>query len=345
MALEKTVLSQQSICDLLKQKYDITVTDIKRLPLGSANCYRISDGRKNYFLKELQSKFSVDTIAQEANLVNFLAQGGIPVARFYKTLQNETAFTYEGHVICLEDFVDGQAYGYDDMPELFLPKVAEMLGKIHAVLKDYDLPTDMGEDWIAAYSAQKLAGQYTALLNDAQNTPDDKNFVRITQDLQYKSELAYRLSDCKKFFDGITYTASHGDYQGCQVIFDGCEIKAVIDFSSARALPVVWEIMRSFTQTSQKCRTFATIDVHDLCEYVQRYMKYAPLTERDMLAMPYVYLFQLARSKFGYPQYLNSDTEDRNGLLDFAFWRTDMCRELENKAEFISSELIRFIYS
>ena len=343
MALEKTVLSLQSICDLLKQKYDITVTDIKRLPLGSANCYRISDGRKNYFLKELQSKFSVDTIVQEANLVNFLAQGGIPVARFYKTLQNETVFTHNGHVICLEDFVDGQAYGYDDLPEHLLPKVAEMLGKIHAVLKNYYLPIDMGDDWIAAYSAEKLAGQYKSLLNDAEKIPDDNNYERITQDLQYKAELAYRLSDCKKFFDGITYTASHGDYQGCQLIFDGSEIKAVIDFSSARTLPVVWEIMRSFTQTSQKCKAGATIDVQALCEYVRAYMQYSTLTEKDMLAMPYVYLFQLARSKFGYPQYLNSDSEDRDALLNFAFWRTNICRELEKKANLISSELIKLI--
>ena len=65
MALEKTVLSAQSICELLKEQYDIVVTDIERLPLGSANCYRISDGGKNYFLKELQSKFSEDKIIEE----------------------------------------------------------------------------------------------------------------------------------------------------------------------------------------------------------------------------------------------------------------------------------------
>ena len=48
--------------------------------------------------------------------------------------------------------------------------------------------------------------------------------------------------------------------------------------------------------------------------------------------MPYVYLFQLARSKYGYPQYLTTDSEDREGLLQFAFWRTDICREIYRKA-------------
>jgi len=59
--------------------------------------------------------------------------------------------------------------------------------------------------------------------------------------------------------------------------------------------------------------------------------------------MPYVYLFQLARSKYGYPQYLNSDSEDRNGLLQFAFWRTQICKEVESKAEAISNELLKLL--
>ena len=59
-------------------------------------------------------------------------------------------------------------------------------------------------------------------------------------------------------------------------------------------------------------------------------------TKNDMIYMPYVYLFQLARSKFGYPQYLTSDSEDREGLIDFALWRTRMCREVESRADEIS---------
>ena len=62
-----------------------------------------------------------------------------------------------------------------------------------------------------------------------------------------------------------------------------------------------------------------------------------------MVAMPYVYLFQLARSKYGYPQYLNSDSEDKERLLQFAFWRTKMCREVEAKADMISNELLKLL--
>ena len=44
--------------------------------------------------------------------------------------------------------------------------------------------------------------------------------------------------------------------------------------------------------------------------------------------MPYVYVFQLLRSTYGYKEYLLSDSEDREGLISFAFWRTKICKEV-----------------
>ena len=57
--------------------------------------------------------------------------------------------------------------------------------------------------------------------------------------------------------------------------------------------------------------------------------------------MPYLYLFQLARSKYGYRQYLGGTAEERGSLLQFAFWRTNMCRWLEAHAEGLSRDLSR----
>lgn len=101
--------------------------------------------------------------------------------------------------------------------------------------------------------------------------------------------------------------------------------------------------MRSFVQSSDKCNKTASVDIPAFCDYVLEYMKYAPLTEVDLRAMPYVYLFQLARSKYGYSQYLNSSGDDPEKLLQFAFWRTDMCREIEANAEKIVKSLIELI--
>lgn len=62
-------------------------------------------------------------------------------------------------------------------------------------------------------------------------------------------------------------------------------------------------------------------------------------TENDLRAMPYVYLFQLARSQYGFRQYLLTHTENADSLLRFALWRTDVCRALEKQAAEIADAL------
>lgn len=343
MALEKTVLDEKSISELLSKNYGITPISMKKLKLGSANCFRVCDGTKDYFLKEFQSSFSEKEIVQEAKLVEHLSSTDIPATRFYKTNRDEFVLSYQNHVICLEEFVEGEAYDYDNLPPHLLSSVGGMLGKLHRALKEYPLPVDMSDQWLESFSADNLISQYDSLIQIAEGRMDDKNTKQIIEDLEYKKDLAFRCEEYKKHYEGITYCSTHGDYQGCQLIFEEDRIKAVIDFSSAACLPVTWEIMRSFVQSSKFCRNNAIIDISAFCEYVREYMAYSPLTKTDMIAMPYVYLFQLARSKYGYPQYLKLNSENKEELLQFAFWRTKMCREVEEKAEKISDVLLSML--
>ena len=99
--------------------------------------------------------------------------------------------------------------------------------------------------------------------------------------------------------------------------------------------------MRSYIQSGGVSRNGSYFDVEDFSLYVKEYMKYAPLTERDLEAMPYIYLFQLAQSSYGYKEYLVTKTENKEALLDFGFWRTDICREIYKKASDISAALLQ----
>ena len=341
MALEATILTPQRIRYLLHAHYGLDCTLAERLPLGTANCYRATVGDQSYFLKEFQSSISEEDVRREVGVVGHLAALGIPVARFLPTVDGDWLVRYEGHLLALSEYVQGITYGYDDMPSDRLHDLAAMLGRLHAALCDYPLPIDMGRDWLDAFSAERTALAYDELITLAQNRRDDPNTPQILRDLAYKKELSYRLEDYKRYYDGVTYSATHGDYQGCQLVWQESGIRAVIDFSSARCLPVVWEVMRSYVQSSERCRREARIDVDALCDYVRVYQQYFPLTRTDLAAMPYVYLFQLARSRYGYPQYLAGDSEDANALLHFATWRTAMCREVEERAPEIAQALLR----
>ena len=344
MSLEKSVLNESILSDLLFQHYGIVPVSVNKLKLGTANCFQVYDGNKYYFLKEFQSDILEDEVVREAKLLDYLSDVAFPVTRFYKTIHNEFVIKYRDHILCLEEYIEGHTYGYNDLPLELLPKVGRMLGKLHQALKDYPLPISMSDQWLDSISAESVIAKYDELIQIAESKADADKLPQLMEDLRYKKQLAVRCEAYKKYYNGISYCATHGDFQGCQLIWGQDEIKAVIDFSAASCLPVTWEIMRSFVQSSSLCRNSATIDVAALCEYVREYMKYSPLTKKDMIAMPYVYLFQLAQSRYGYPQYLlNTDSEDREGLLRFAFWRTQMCREVEKKAKEISEELVKLL--
>lgn len=344
MSLEKSVLNESIISDLLFQHYGISPLSVNKLKLGTANCFQVYDGNHYYFLKEFQSDISEDEVVREAKLLEYLSETDFPTACFYKTINNEYVIHYQNRIICLEECIDGHTYGYNDLPLNLLPKVGRMLGKLHQALKDYPLPLGMSDQWLGAISADKVIAKYDELIQIAESKADADKLPQLMDDLRYKKQLAVRCEEYKKYYNGITYCSTHGDFQGCQLIWERDEIKAVIDFSAAACLPVTWEIMRSFVQSSCLCRTTATIDIVALCDYVREYMKFSPLTKNDMIAMPYVYLFQLAQSRYGYPQYLlNTDSEDREGLLRFAFWRTQMCREVEKEAKEISEALVKLL--
>ena len=94
MALQKSVLPDDIIAHLLKKHYEIHITFVQKLKLGSANCYQIFDKSKCYFLKEFQSSFSQDVVVREAKLLTFLANSNIPVlsAVSYLTTRGKKAY-------------------------------------------------------------------------------------------------------------------------------------------------------------------------------------------------------------------------------------------------------------
>lgn len=343
MALEHSVFSGEELISFVKTHYGLKLTSQQLLPLGSANCFRLSAGNASYFLKEFQSGVSEEDVRREAALLARLHERGIPVAPFIPTREGAWVVSHRSHAICMQEYIAGTTYGYDDFPHHLMPVLAQTLGQLHTAMRDMVLPAHQNANWAASYRGAESAAQYENLLAAAERFRHDPHYEKIRSDLQYKRELAYRCEDYANFYEGITYCPTHGDFQGCQTIWEGDHLRAIVDFSAAKTLPAVWEVMRSYVQSSSACRATAVIDLDGMRAYVREYLRYAPLTARDLRAMPYVYLFQLAKSKFGYPQYLQSDSPDRVGLLHFAHWRTQMCREVEARAAEIATAMCELL--
>lgn len=83
------------------------------------------------------------------------------------------------------------------------------------------------------------------------------------------------------------------------------------------------------------------INEDTLVNYFKEFTKYIKLNQYDLKYAPYLYLLQLTSSTYGYKEY--NDDFSQKELLDFAFFRTNLCKSLYEKAKEISLKLVKII--
>ena len=141
--------------------------------------------------------------------------------------------------------------------------------------------------------------------------------------------------------NNLTVLNTHGDYNVLQFIYKNGKINAVIDFVSACKMPIVWEIIRSYSYIDKDAAD-GEFNIDTFVEYVKTVNKYIKLNEYDIYFMPYLYLIQILNSTFGYKQYIYNNENKK--LLNFAFFRTNLCRYLFKNANIISKKLREEIF-
>ena len=341
MGLESTLLTTEMIREILSRHYGLHADTVVPLQQGSANCFHITCGGDSYLLKEHLRKTDPAEVEREIKLNRHLLNAGIPTAEILTTKTGESQFSSEGRVIILERYLTGIVYRSHSFPGRLLPRAAALLAHIHTALDPFDLPSSMDQDWFSRYNPKRKSKDLLALAEDPHFSRNTPAMRRTRADLQFKSQAALTVGSLPEQFGNLTYRNSHGDYNCLQLISGQADELSVIDFTDAARLPVVWELMRFYAQSLHDCKNPAEMDLDRLTSFFRSYMLYLPLTEDDLRAAPYLYLYQLARSNYGYRQYLSSDSPKRRAYLDFAHWRTEMLRFLMSDHERISSALLR----
>ena len=110
MALEESVLNDQVIARILLNDYGLHLLDVHVISFGTANCFKITCSEGSYFLKEYQSWFTLEDIEREAHIVEFLTVKKYPTALFLKTLEGKFGIWQSGHVIGVQEFIEGDTY-------------------------------------------------------------------------------------------------------------------------------------------------------------------------------------------------------------------------------------------
>ena len=332
--IEETVFNNELLIEVIKEKYNINKFDVKKLNRGSANLYSLNND--TYVLKEFQSKYTKEEIEKEIAIINHLKNNEVLVPEYISTINNEYSFVFKGKVITLQKFLDGYTMDsntadYDQMLES-----AKELGKIVKSLEtlDFELPNNDVTSWYSSEELNEGILKHKDLLSKVTGEHKEK----IVNDLETKiSMINYTLENLNfEEMKNLTSKNTHGDYSVLQFIYKGGKINAIIDFVSACKMPVVWEIIRSYSYID-KDAAGGKINIDNLVDYVKEFSKYVELNEVDIKYMSHLYLIQLLTSTYGYKQYIGDNT--KVDLLKFAYFRTNLCKHLFENANLITEKL------
>lgn len=318
--------SNHEIIEWVKEHYELGIHSVELNDVGSANCYILKSDQKMYFMKEFQSKINQSNLLTEIEVCEFLRKKGLPVSEFVKNVQGEYISSYKEKCIHIQEYIHGDAYAMYELPEELLYLSGRYLGKINRYMKElegFDLSFD--DEWLSNWSNEEEIAKIEELLQERHEEIDDSIARKIEEDFEFKISVLKGMEGYANKFIGSYRCNSHGDYSLLQLLFEGKQIKAIVDFAAVCCLPPTWEIIRSYTYAASECRDGNCIDYNKFKKYLDEYLRENDIPAKDIILMPSFYFFQLIRSTFGYKQFLKENIDSN---LDFAFWRTKMCKWL-----------------
>ena len=334
--LEETVfINNEEIITFVKDIYGLDITNIERINRGSANLYSLNNDL--YVLKEFQSDYSEKEIINEIAIINHLKKDDIPVPTYIKTKNNEFYFIYKERLIIIQEFIDGYTLENNEGNLKQTLECADLYGRIIKSLEtlEIELPSFDISEWYNEVSFNDAISKHEKLISLLDDT--NENHKKIKSDLEDKLKMIESIKD-KDYsnMSNLTIKNTHGDYSLIQFIYKDDKVNAVIDFVSACKMPIVWEIIRSYSYIDNDIKN-GEFNLDHLVEYVKTVNKHISLNKYDLEYMPYVYLLQLLNSTYGYKQYINDPRKEN--LLAFGYLRTNICKYLYKNADIISKRL------
>ena len=305
MPLSESKIDLLQAKNILKEKYNIFCKDISKIPGGSANLYKvIANNLDKYVIKEYQDNFNLGRVEIEIEVSNLLSQHGIQTAEFIKTITNKDYVTNKNNIIVVQKYIDGIKYDFHTLNKQQYLEAAKYLRRIVDILNEsnVNLPffnMDIFEENFISKTIEKC-DYLSARCEDSQIL----DILKIKKRMLEKSK-TYDFSEIYK----VTFLKSHGDYNKSQIIYDDFgHIKAIIDFASAKKLPIVWDLLRSFIFMDSSYQN-GGFDLEHFIEYLQCFNNHNVLNEYDIKYMFLVYYMYILNSTFGLEQYIFQSSE------------------------------------
>ena len=340
--LEKSIFTnKKEIINFVKEKYGINVTNTKIINRGSANIYSLNNDE--YILKEFQNKYTKEEIKKEITIINHLKNDNIKVPIYIKNIDKAYYSIYKNKVIIIQKFIEGYTLNRNEGNYEQTIECAKIYGMIVKSLENLNilLPLNDLSYLFSKEIYEKSIEKHEELLKIV-NDKKDNEVSKIKKDLEEKINMIKDISKENIFVDTkkLTIMNTHGDFNVLQFIYKNNHINSVIDFVSACRMPIVWELIRSYSYIDKNVKN-GIFNLDTFTDYIKEFNKYVKLNEYDLKYMSYIYLVQLLSSTYGYKEYINNNKNI--DLLEFAYFRTNLCRYLFKNTENITNRLLENI--
>lgn len=339
MGIQKSNLNNETITKILKEEYNMLPDEIIEINKGTANIFKIKTNKGIFILKEFNKKRTAESVEKEISIINFLKERNISVPKYIKTINDKFYIENEGRIIILQEFIEGYTMENNTVENYErIIESATFLGKITRELKEYRELSE--ENIIEKQFSKKNLQNKIVKMKELKEELNANNIYKekIKQDLDFKIKVSEEL-EAKFDFSIIrkmTIINGHGDYSIQQLIYNDKKETTVIDFETAKKLPIVWEVMRSYSYIDRDAKD-GELNINTLIEYFKEFSKFVELNEYDLKYAPHIYLIQLIGSTFGYKEYNNDYAQME--LLNFVFFRTKLCKYLYKNLDRISLAL------
>ena len=272
--------------ELIAANYGIEINDLKLMDsYFGTEIYLVKTNEDKYFVKVLP--LSVPDLEKEGLITEYLLNNGIPVAKLLKTKNDGYAVKTEKMQFHVQEFIEGEVFKVNTAPEWLMENSASILGRIHAVLKNYgELRVNFGADFFRRENAFERQQHYANQLLETTNTVNASLIPALEERIKHLERISAFDIDAEK----LTYANSHGDFYIGQIIAKDENI-TVIDWTSACKLPAVLEVVMSYVFAAPECKN-GKINSDGLKQYIDRYSRFFYLNDYDIKIMPLLFYFQ-----------------------------------------------------
>lgn len=268
---------------LISDNYTLELKELKLIDSHfGTKIFLAQTNKGKYIVKTLPS--GSEDMENEGHITEYLYNNGISVPRLLKTNIGTYHVETEKFQFHIQEFIEGETLKVNTAPEWFLEKSANIIGKVHNVLKDYrKLKTNFDGVFFDKSNVKGSINHYSEKLNDSIKVNDKK---LISERIDHLERILLFDIDPSK----LTYSNSHGDFHIGQIIADS-ENLTVIDWTAACRLPVCLDIITPYVFSSPECRD-GKINGDGLKRFISNYSKYFSLNDYDIKIMPYLFYYQ-----------------------------------------------------